>query len=103
MLGYPKVLKTKEDYEYVRQNFPKERWQADFEKLLNTQKEWFFVKELAAGEVGQSDDTHKVVCEPSFEHEDGATRNYQYELRYNPNCMLMQLGYTVAEVEAILA
>lgn len=103
MLGYPKTLKTKADYEYVRNNFPKEQWRAAFQNLLDTQNEWFFVKELAQGEAGQSDDTHKIVISPSFENEDGAAHNYQYELRYNPNCMLARVGYTVEEVEAILA
>lgn len=30
MVGYPKSLKTKEDYEYVRNNFPKEMWKKIF-------------------------------------------------------------------------
>lgn len=32
---YPQVLSTKEDYEYVRQNFPREYWEKDFEELLS--------------------------------------------------------------------
>lgn len=31
---YPEVLKTKEDYEYVRNNFPREYWEKDFEEIL---------------------------------------------------------------------
>lgn len=102
MLGYPKILKTKEDYEYVRTHFPKEKWQADFEKLLTSQQEWFFVKELQTGEVGVTDDTHKVVVEPSFASDDQQTHNYQYELRDNPESPLARSGYSAEEVEAIL-
>ena len=31
MRGYPKYLSTKADYEYVREHFSKEQWQADFQ------------------------------------------------------------------------
>ena len=31
------------------------------------------------------------------------SKNYQYELRYNPECKLAKLGYSEDEVKAILA
>ena len=46
MVGYPKSLKTKEDYEYVRNNFPKEMWKKDFQALLDSSYDWFFVEKL---------------------------------------------------------
>lgn len=101
MRGYPKFLSTKSDYEYVRQHFPKEQWQSDFQALLDTRYDWFFVKELAKGEIGISDDTHKVEIDSGFNGEE--TKNYQYELRYNPNCKLVQIGYTEEEIKAYLA
>lgn len=55
MRNYPKVLQTKEDYEYVRTNFPKEKWMGDFQSLLDTQYEWFLIKELASDEAEISD------------------------------------------------
>lgn len=101
MRGYPKHLSTKADYEYVREHFSKEQWQADFQALLDTQNEWFFVKELVKGEIGVSDDTHKIVIDSAMNAEE--SKNYQYELRYNPECKLAKLGYSEDEVKAILA
>lgn len=102
MRGYPKFLNTKEDYEYVRANFPREEWEKDFKALLDMQQEWFFVKELGEGEIGVSDDTHKIEVSPSTSNPDGKAHSYQYELRYNPQCLMARLGYTEAEVKAIL-
>lgn len=102
MRGYPKFLNTKEDYEYVRKNFPKEQWEQDFKALLDTQREWFFVKELAEGEIGLSDDTHKIEVEHSEMSNDSKSHSYQYELRYNPQCLMARIGYTEEEVKAIL-
>ena len=31
---YPKLLKTREDYEFIMTNFPKEKWELDVNKLL---------------------------------------------------------------------
>ena len=44
MIGYPKHLNTKADYEYVRSNFPKEIWENDFRALLETTHDWFFIR-----------------------------------------------------------
>lgn len=99
MRNYPKVLQTKEDYEYVRQNFPKEEWQADFQALLDGQKAWFFVKELADGEIGMSDTTHKIEINNGMD----GNKRYQFELRYNPDCKLAQLGYNEDQVKEYLA
>ncbi len=94
MKGYPKHLNSKEDYEYARKNFPKEKWEKSFRSLLDTRSDWFNIGE-AEGE-GVTDDTHKAV-------EDKETgRKYQFELRENPDCMLNRIGYTAEEVENIL-
>ena len=101
MRNYPNTLQTKEDYDYVRQNFPKEKWQSDFQALLDGQKDWFFVKELADGEIGQSDNTHKIEIQQDYT-EGEKSKRYQFELRYNPDCKLAQIGYTEAQVRAWL-
>lgn len=98
MKGYPKHLNTKEDYEYVRHNFPKEVWEDDFKNLLDTQYDWFFEKELAENEEGLTDTTHKVV---ENEQDDKVTRS-QYKWDYNPFCKLARIGYTEQEVQDIL-
>lgn len=52
MIGFPKNLNTKADYEYVRQHFTPELWRPKFQELLDTEKDWFFVKELTSRESG---------------------------------------------------
>ena len=99
MRNYPNVLQTKEDYEYVRQNFPKEEWQADFQALIDGQKAWLFVKELDDAEIGMSDATHKIEINNGID----SNKRYQFELRYNPDCKLARLGYTEEQVKGYLA
>lgn len=102
MKGFPKHLNTKEDYDYIRKNFPKEQYIPFFEDLLKSRTAWFFVKELQDGEIGISDDTHKIEIQLGMNEEE-KTKRYQYELRENPNSLLNTIGYTVEEVQAILA
>ena len=97
MVGYPKFLNTKEDYEFVRANFPKEQWESDFKALLNERYEWFNLGEIE-GE-GVTDDTHKVVED---KRDDETVVRYQYEYKENENARIYRLGYTVEEVENIL-
>ena len=53
MKGYPKNLKTKFDYLYVKENFKRELWEKDFQNLLDTRMDWFFVKNLDSQEDRQ--------------------------------------------------
>lgn len=101
MQGVPKYLNTKEDYEYLRQNFPAEVWRPKFESLLTERMQWFNTGVLAEGAVGQTDDSHKVIEDAGM---GGAVATrYQFELRDDANCLLFRLGYAVEEVEAILS
>lgn len=95
MVGYPKYLNTKADYEFVRANFPKEKWEGAFQSLLDTRCNWFNHGEIN-GE-GISDDTHKIVVD----EETG--KKYQYVYEENPNCRMNQIGYTVKELNKILS
>lgn len=94
MRGYPTTLNTKHDYEYVKENFPKEMWVQDFKNLLNTVFDWFYVKKLESFDEGVEDSTHKIVCNEN----DGNVEYLQYELRKNPHCKLFNLGYTEQEI-----
>lgn len=99
MRGYPKNLNTKKDYEYVRANFPAEEWKPDWQKLLDTMKDWFFEGNLESKDDGVVDETHKIV-----ESGQGEEKTYaQYVLEVNPTCKLLQLGFTEAEVMAALS
>ena len=101
MKGFPNFLNTKEDYENIRRDFPKEQWLPCFQKLLSSRQDWFFVKELADGEIGLSDETHKVEIQLD-QQENGKHLRYQFELRENPNCLMNTLGYTEQEVLTII-
>jgi hypothetical protein len=102
MIGYPKYLNTKEDYLYVKDNFPRKDWESDFQRLLDTRMEWLNVGQLESSEAGVTDDTRKVVTVGEDDMSMGAVQHYQYEYREDPNCTLLRLGFTVDEVEAIL-
>lgn len=96
MKGVPKFLNTRDDYDYMQLNFPKEVWQPFFQALLDTRNDWFFVKVLAENEEGIIDDTHKV------EVNEETRIKTQFEYRFNNSCKLRQLGYTVDEVERMI-
>lgn len=96
MKGYPAILNTRQDYEYVRLNFPKEMWKKDFQALLDIVHEWFFVKFLSENEQGIEDETHKI----EVDKETGVRSQYAYI--FSSNCKLIQLGYTPEEVEGFL-
>lgn len=99
MNGYPKSLNTREDYEYVLANFPREDWEQDFCDLLATVYEWENVGKLKDGEEGITDETHRVeVCEM----DESTVERYQYEYKENPNAKIFRIGYTVDEVKEIL-
>jgi len=100
MVGFPKHLNTKEDYEYVRTHFPKSEWEEHFQALLDDMNDWFFDSYLEDGDTGITDSTHKVLEEEREDSED--KKRAQYVYRYNPTCTLAQIGYTEAEVKAIL-
>lgn len=96
MKGYPKMLNSKDDYEFVRNKFPREEWQEDFKSLLETQKEWFNTGAIEENNKGIEDETHRVVIDKQ------SGIRYQYELKEDPNCKLTQLRYTADEVNRIL-
>lgn len=107
MKGYPKNLNTKFDYFYVKENFKKELWEKDFQNLLDTRMDWFFVKNLDSQEEGLNDSTHKVVENKSEElNKKGKliekVTYSQFELKENPQCKLNLIGFTVDEVLKIL-
>lgn len=101
MVGYPKTLNTREDYEFVRQYFPKEKWQADFQNLLDSMYQWYNVGTIADESAGVSDDTHKIVIDE--DRNTGTKTYYQYEKKKDEHCKLLRLGFTEAEVKAALS
>jgi hypothetical protein len=96
MVGFPKTLNSKFDYEYARENFPREQWQPAFKELLDGRLQWYNIGKLDSPDKGKTDATHKVVENPG---QDGQQAEYyQYELQEDPDCLLFRLGYMVDEV-----
>ena len=133
MRGYPSTLNSWEDVEYVVNNFPKAKWQADLERLISDDetKAWYWVELLPIGKAGIVDDTHKVVeydvnkanegtsgqgsgtsgtasgDGTATASEDGSESNeiqyVQYELRYNLLCRLAQMKFCHADSDLVAA
>jgi len=102
MKGYPRHLNTRADYDFVRQNFEKSLWLPDYEALLNSYQEWFFVKHLDAESEGINDATHKVITVTPIDNDGTPTSYDQYELRTNPQARIFELGFSVEEVQQII-
>lgn len=100
MRGFPKTLNSKTDYIYIKENFSAEQWKPAWQALLDSRLDWFNMGEVEQ-EKGITDKTHKVV-ESEPVGESGATVFYQFELRENPTCKLLKIGFTVEEVEEAL-
>ncbi len=98
MKGFPKILNTREDYEYVRATFPAEDWKPHYQALLDTMCDYFFVKTLGDDEEAPESDGYKV----EESEQDGITTRSLYQLQENPSCKLLRLGFTKAEVEEAL-
>jgi len=101
MRGYPKTLNTKEDYEYVKANFPKAQWKPDYQKLLDSMKDWVPTGKLKSERDGITDSTHKVTEENNVE-DSGEKAYVQWELQEIPTCRLYRLGFTEEEVRTAI-
>lgn len=103
MRGYPKILKTKFDYLFVKEHFKKSYWQKDFQNLIDNQYKWFYEKRLGDSEEGLEDNTHKVYKHTSIDaNGDKIIIRQQYIYKEDPNCLMYQLGFTRPEIEGIL-
>lgn len=100
MVGFPKHLNTKEDYIYVKENFPEAQWKPCWESLIPDSKRAFFVGNLKDRASGVEDDTHYIV---ESKEQDGDEVTYtQYEIKDDPSSDFFRLGFTKKEIEAAL-
>ncbi len=99
MIGEPKVLNSKADYEYVHTNFPETVWRPFWQALIAEKDKWIMTGKLAAKSPGVTDKTHKIV---ENDVDDGDAERYQYEYKQDPNCKLLRIGFSVKKVEAEL-
>ena len=103
MRGFPKALNTKDDYLYIKENFDKELWQPEYQNLLDTLSDWFFVRVLDTDEEAPEGDNYKVIENEQGEGEEKTTARSLYEYKENEHAKLFELGFTVDEVKKVLA
>jgi hypothetical protein len=101
MDGFPKHLNTRRDYEVIKELFSEEQWKPAYQELVDTSIGWLMTSRLEEEQSGTTDDTHEV--REVKDHEGTVTERYQYEYKQDPNSKLLRLGFTVEEVEAVLA
>jgi len=99
MMGFPRVLTTRFDYDYIRANFQPNEWRPAFQKLLDGEYIWQMIGELAAGDAGIADETHRVETS----ERDGVTSRYQFVLDVDGSCAMLRAGLTHDDVVAWLA
>lgn len=95
MNGLSKYFNTKQDYLNCVEAYPqemKDRLQA----LLYERFVWVDRGEIQAGDIPMEDDSHRIVVD-----EEG--KKCQMELVEDENARIFQLGFTVAEVEELIA
>ena len=95
MIGDPKHLNTRYDYEYVQEHF--ENWKEYWQELYDSRMIWANV--VLVGD-GTEDDKHRLT--QSRDMEDSEI-TIQQELQVDPNAKLFRIGFTEGEVAAALA
>lgn len=110
MVGFPKNLNTKYDFEYVREHLDelggetaKARLKAEYEALIEGSTCWYTGDELASESEGITDDTHKIISSTEGSGDNAVTKYTQMVLKTNKEAKIFRLGYTVAEVENLIA
>lgn len=105
MIGAPKHLNTKDDYEYAHAQAVKGKISAaamrrHWEGLLATRQVYAYDRDLGDTESPDGPEPdYKVITDTQ---EDGTEVRRQCKLGPNPGAAIDRLGYTVAEVEAKL-
>jgi len=102
MVGYPKHLNTREDYDFVVANFSKEEYLRDFQDLLDSRYDYKFDHYLEENEsVDIMNPIYKIVMESTDNPNQLPKRALYVKTDVEGNRM-EQLGYTEEEVLAII-
>ena len=95
--SYPAELKTREDYEFVRQNFDFSLWKKDWRALLFC-KTWHAVKTSDSLDGLMQDSTHRVIKSQS----PAGVSYVEQEYVDDPSAKINLFGLTQDEVKQIL-
>lgn len=97
-IEYPKLLQTREDYEFIMTNFPKEKWEPDVHKLLFDAFEDVLVGvvKISAYNYKETDKlfkkdyvtNYKKIIRKLFRITEDTTIGYETIIRFNDNSEL---------------
>ena len=90
------------DYEYVKQHFPKEKWDISYQSLLDDSEKWFREEQLNKEEDGVTNAINTVRSEREEENGKETRKYYQYKFRLDPNCKLLRLGMKIEDIKQAL-
>ena len=93
MIGNPKYLNTRYDYEYVKENF--NNWREYWQELYDSRMIWANVE----GPV-IPDETHRILQSKDMK---GNDIEIHQEYQVDPNAKLFRIGFTEGEVAAAIA
>ncbi|MDZ7789740.1 MAG: hypothetical protein U5L08_04450 [Xanthomonadales bacterium] len=99
MRGFPKRFNTRQDVLNTLADYPQET-AGHLRRMVDERFNWFIDRELAEGEAGVSDDTHRV--REDKDDEGAVTARYQEAWREDPRAQLFRLGLTVDEAEQLI-
>ena len=100
MKGFPKYFNTKQDVLNVINDYP-EQTKAFLQQCLDERTAWITTGKLADGEVGITDETHRIA-EIKDDHTKEVLERYQEEHKEDSNCKLFRLGFTVEEAQNLV-
>ena len=95
MIGDPKHLNTRYDYEYVQEHF--ENWKEYWQELYDSRMIWANVELVGDG---IEDETHRLIQSQDME---GNPITIQQKFQVDPNAKLFRIGFTEGEVAAAIA
>lgn len=101
MIGFPKQLNSREDYDNVVEDFGYTlKTKRAYQGLLNTSKHYVFDRKLGPDEQPDGPEPDYIVMEE--EQEDGTVKRTQSKLVENSNGKLFKLGFTVSDVQGVI-
>lgn len=108
MNGKLRAINSVADIEYSVANLPKDQWAPELQTLISDDSVymWSWVKQLADGETGKEDATHRIE-EMREMGEDGQEKvvRIQYEKVWNPLAQIFRMyqAKTPSEYEKVIA
>ena len=99
MQDIPDHLNAHEDFEYVREHCPPEKWLPRWKELLDSRYIWRDEGKLASGKKGVEDADHRVE---ERQDDEKVIRMQQVRVE-DPNARLFRLDFTVKYVKDAIA